>query len=111
MNIVYKTSESFVEPKVVEIGPTTAYIRKDVSKDENTGVYTYQEAKMPVKEFEQYISELTVQNAVNGAVDSSNISKLIAGQASGDDNQFVIMEAIADLYDAIAMLQLGGAEE
>lgn len=104
MNISYVKSESFVEPKVVEIGPTTAYIRKDISKNDGTGAYTYLEAKMSIKDFEQYSSELTMQNAINGIKDSSNISRLLDGQENGDNNQLIIMEAIADLYDTIASM-------
>lgn len=33
-----------------------------------------------------------------------NIVQIMAGQLAGDDNQLIIMEAIADLYDAIAMM-------
>jgi len=29
---------------------------------------------------------------------------LVAGQENGDSNQLIIMEAIADLYDAIAFM-------
>lgn len=44
------------------------------------------------------------ENAIKGTKDSENIVQLIAGQETGDGNQLAIMEAIADLYDAVATI-------
>ena len=47
---------------------------------------------------------------IKGKDDSANIVQLMLGQENGDVNQLIIMEAIADLYDAIASLDQGGKE-
>lgn len=39
-----------------------------------------------------------------GTNDSDNIVQLMAGQETGDSQQLAIMEAIADLYDAVAAM-------
>ena len=39
-----------------------------------------------------------------GTNDSDNIVQLMAGQETGDFQQLAIMEAIADLYDAVAAM-------
>jgi len=41
---------------------------------------------------------------VNGVDDSGNILTLLSGQDNSNNNQMIVMEAIADLYDVIAML-------
>ena len=41
---------------------------------------------------------------IKGENDSANIVQLMLGQKNGDDNQLIIMEAIAALYDAMASL-------
>ena len=97
MNLTYKYSESNVKPSVIEIQKTTVYLRKNISLETSTlndgTTYTrwvYQEAKLTVEEFNQNASALIFLN-----------------QASGDDDRLTIMEAIADLYDVIAMMQGG----
>lgn len=44
------------------------------------------------------------ENAIKGTNDSDNIVQLMAGQETGDSQQLAIMEAIADLYDAVAAM-------
>lgn len=109
MELIYTYSESSVRPRELEICKTTVYLRKDIVEDMRTDdlgnkftFYIYQEAKMSHDEFNEYTSFLAKQNAINGVNDSSNISNLLIGQENGDNNQLIIMEAIADLYDAIA---------
>lgn len=111
MEPIYRYSESTVRPIDVEVGKHTVFLRKDITEvertDENGNVsvyYTYQEAKMSYEEFNEYSSFVAAKNAINGVNDSDNINQLMVGQENGDTNQLIIMEAIADLYDAIAMM-------
>ena len=100
----YTYSESTVKPLDVEVGKHCVYLRKDVTEEERDGIvfYTYQEAKMPHDEFNEYANFIAKRNAINGVNDSNNIANLVVGQEIGDSNQLIIMEAIADLYDVIA---------
>lgn len=89
MKLNYKTSISAVKPSEIEFGSTTVYLRKDISEiknDDTMVLWSYQEAALSLEEFKQY-SSLAPQNL--------------------DNNQLVIMEAIADLYDKISSIQGG----
>lgn len=48
--------------------------------------------------------EHMAENAIKGTNDSDNIVQIMAGQETGDSQQLAIMEAIADLYDAVAAM-------
>ena len=97
MKLLYTPSASTVKPDVIAIEKTTVYLRKDIvektcvdiSGDE-TVFYTYQEAALSHEEFSKYSNGLAAINAVKGVNDS--------------ENQYILMEAIADLYDIIASL-------
>ena len=102
MELIYKNSESTVKPVSIEHGKRTVYIRKNIVETE-VG-WTYEEAKLTPDEFREYSNYLLSQNAVKGVNDSENISQLINGQQNGDNNQLIIMEAIADLYDVISSI-------
>lgn len=111
MEPVYKYSESTEQPMAIEFGVNCAYLRKDITEqkridmDNNPVTYwTYQEAIMSKEEFNIYANQLVSANAVKGVNDSENIVQIIAGQLNSDGNQMVIMEALADLYDALASL-------
>ena len=99
--VKYKYSESSVEPSEVEINKNTVYIRKNIVFDEISYLWRYQEAIMTLDEFSEYSKTLNAKNA-------NDISQLVSKQKTVDDNQLVIMEAIADLYDAIASLKQEG---
>ena len=109
MEPIYRYSESTVRPNDIEICKKTVYLRKDIVEEQRTYAdgntvtfYTYQEAKMSHEQFNEYSSLMAARNAINGVNDSTNISNLLSGQENGDNNQLIIMEAIADLYDVIA---------
>lgn len=111
MKLSYIKAESAFKPASVEIQKTTAYIRKDIVEETRTTdsgnsytMWVYQEAALTHDEFNEYTNFLAKQNTINGVNDSANISNLLAGQENGDNNQLIIMEAIADLYDAIASM-------
>ena len=111
MEPVYTRSEGTVKPLELEVGKRTIWLRKNIIQEERTDelgnkitFWVYDEAKMAPDYFNEYSSFVAAKNAINGVNDSDNISKLIAGQKNGDNNQLVIMEAIADLYDAIASM-------
>lgn len=111
MELQYKYAESTVKPAALEVTEGTVYIRKDITsvtriheQGDETVYWTYQEAELTPKEFNEYTSLLMAENAIKGTNDSSNIVQLMAAQETGDTNQLAIMEAIADLYDIIAMI-------
>lgn len=109
MKITYVKSESTVKPDVVSIEKTTVYIRRNIVEDirtfddgSKTVFYVYEEAKLSHEEFSKYSNEMAAINAVRGVDDSDNIIRLIANGSDSTNNQLILMEAIADLYDAIA---------
>ena len=104
MKIIYENSESTIKPLTVEVGKTTVYLRKDVELKDGTDeqLWVYKEAKLTHEEFNEYSKVLAASNAISNEEVPNSISQLISGQANGDNNQLIIMEAIADLYDAIA---------
>ena len=117
MEPIYVHSESTVKPSTLEIGKRTVFLRKNIVEEKRTDedgsttlFYVYEEAKMSHEDFNKYSNYIAAKNAINGVNDSENISNLIVGQENGDNNQMIIMEAIADLYDAVASLSLGGAK-
>ena len=117
MEPIYVHSESTVKPSTLEIGKRTVFLRKNIIEEERTDdsgnttiFYIYEEAKMSHEDFNKYSNYIAAKNAINGVNDSENISNLVIGQENGDNNQMIIMEAIADLYDAVASLSLGGTE-
>ena len=116
MNINYKTVTSTKEPLPVESEVGTVFLRKDIVKEERTYeldgetltavIYRYQEAILTPEEFNEYSNLLMAESAIKGANDSDNIVQIMAGQETGDSNQLAIMEAIADLYDAVASMTI-----
>lgn len=111
MKLIYENSESTIKPLTVEVGKTTVYLRKDIKMKDNTpdSLWTYQEAKLTHEEFNEYSKVLAASNAISNEEVPNNISQLVSGQANGDNNQLIIMEAIADLYDVITEMMLGGS--
>ncbi len=113
MEITYKYAESTVKPAALEATVGMVYLRKDIASITRTSehggettYWTYQEAALTPEEFNTYTSLVMAENAINGTNDSANIVQIMAGQETGDNNQLAIMEAIADLYDAIATLNI-----
>jgi hypothetical protein len=112
MELIYRYSESTVKPSELEIGKRTVFLRKDFEEierydevsDTTVTFWTYQEAKLTHEEFAEYSKYVAASNAIKGTNDSENIKGLVVGQENGDNNQLIIMEAIADLYDAVASI-------
>ena len=109
MKINYIQSESTIKPDPISIEKTVVYLRKNIIEDVYTNIegksivlYIYQEAKLTHEEFSKYSNELLAINAVKGVNDSNNIAQLVTEGANSTNNQLILMEAIADLYDAIA---------
>lgn len=103
MDIKYRQSESTVKPEAVEIGKTTVFLRSDINKEiradelgNDITVWTYQEAKMTPDEFTAYADLLNSKNIVDNV---------------NTNNQMIIMEAIADLYDKISDIQGGSKDD
>lgn len=94
MEPTYRYSESTVRPEQVQISSDTVYLRKDIKEskreDMNGGTvsyWTYQEAAMSTEEFNRNSSAL-----------------LLKRQLNSDGDMLAIMEAMADMYDVLAML-------
>ncbi len=111
MEINYKYAESTVKPTALEVSVGTVYLRKDITsitrtseQGDETTYWTYQEAALTPEEFNAYTNLVMAENAIKATNDSDNIVQIMAGQETGDNNQLAIMEAIADLYDAIATM-------
>lgn len=108
MKLNYNLTESTIRPSSIEFYKNMVYVRKDITSREvvdnenNISIlWVYQEAKLTPSEFNEYSKVLMV----------NNMSQLISGQENGDNNQLVIMEAIADLYETISNLTIGGTKE
>lgn len=101
VNPNYIHAESFHRPEPIEKFVSTVYIRKDISREERViddktvTVYTYLEAAMSPADFKEYS-------------DFIKTKKVLSGEA--DENQLIIMEAIADLYAIIENMQQGGVK-
>lgn len=110
MELIYRQSESTVKPAEIEITKHTVFLRKDFVEEERTFAdltktfWVYQEAKLSHAEFTEYSKMITAKNAMNGEHVPGNIAKIMDSQENGDNNQLIIMEAIADLYDVIASM-------
>ncbi len=107
----YVYSESTVQPSPIEVGLTSVFLRKDIAEDTRTDAegnkvtyYTFQEANMTLEEFNTYANTIASVNAVKDVNNAANILSILVGQENGDMNQITIMEALADLYEAIAMI-------
>ena len=109
MTIEYKPAESGVRPEPVEVGVTTVYLRKDITEkvrpvmmgQPETKYYSYQEAQLTHAEYKAYTEALSAEQAVKGVNNAENIKQIMDGQTMGADNQFIVMGAIADMYDDI----------
>lgn len=102
MELLFYKSSSTVKPAELEKAKHTVFIRKNFVETENG--WSYDEAKLSHDEFDNYCK-------LKSLLDSNNILSLIGGQVNGDNNQLVIMEAIADLYEMIINFMIGGTEE
>ena len=116
MTLNYKTAVRYSKPETVEITKNTVFIRKDIEKQNIvseegivTSLWIYKEAKLSHDDFVKYSSLIASKNAVEGINDTNNILQLMSDQENGDNNQLIIMEAIADLYDAISNITQGGS--
>lgn len=94
MEPTYRYSESTIRPEQVQISGDTVYLRKDIKESKREDIdggtvsyWTYQEAALSTEEFNKNASAL-----------------LMAGQMNGDGDRLAIMEAMADMYDVLAML-------
>lgn len=89
----WKQAESKQSPALVDATscPGMVYVRKDIreeSRDEGT-MFTYLEALMTPEEYQSYSGQRIEATGTN-------------------DNQTVIMAALADIADMILDLQMGG---
>lgn len=94
MEPTYRYSESTVRPEQVQISGDTVYLRKDIKESKREDMdggtvsyWTYQEAAMSTEEFNRNSSALLLKRQLN---------------SNGD--MLAIMEAMADMYDVLAML-------
>lgn len=116
-DLVFYESRAGFKPSSIEIQKNTVYIRKNFKYVENkicddngnikslTYSWIYDEAKMTIPEFNEYVSLISAQNAINGVNDSSNITSILSGQQVNDFNQLAIMEAIVELFEMLTTMQ------
>lgn len=109
MNVEYVQVESTVKPEIIERGVSTVYLRKDitektrVSENGDEQIYwSYLEAKFSYEKFDAYVGLVMAENALKGVNDSDNINKLVEGQEMDGNYQLAVLEAVADLYEALA---------
>lgn len=107
----YIPAESTTKPPSIEMCKNTVYLRTDFEEQIRTDeqgnkivFWTYREARLTSTEFNAYANIVMTRNAINGVSIPDHISQLIVGQENGDNNQLILMEAIADLYDVIASM-------
>lgn len=108
----YRYSESTEKPSALEItSSNTVYLRKDIQSetrtdDQGTDVvyWTYQEAALTAEEFNRYTENLMALNAIKDVDNAANIKQLVSGQEISDFNILAMMEAMAEIYEMIAML-------
>lgn len=108
----YRYSESTEKPLALEVTPSNSvYLRKDIKSESriddqsNEVVYwTYQEAIMTSEEFNRYTGQLMALNAINDVDNAANIKQLVAGQETSDFNILAMMEAMAEIYEMIAVM-------
>lgn len=88
----YVHSQSTVKPNLVEINGDQVYVRKDITEttDKSGEVsitfYNYEEAIVSIAEF----------NALANKA-------LMSGQEDTTNNMLVLMEALADMYETMAL--------
>lgn len=111
MELNYKYAESTIKPAALEVAEGSVYFRKEINsitrsseQGDDTVYWTYQEAELTPQEFNDYTNLLMAEYTIKGKNDSENIVQIMAGQEIGDSQQLAIMEAIADLYDAVAAM-------
>lgn len=106
----FRYSESTEKPLSIEMKTDCVYLRKNITTDirsyneTKTTYWTYEEAYFTLAEFNSYANAIAAKNAVEGVNNASNIVEILSQQITGGDNQLAIMDAIADLYEAIAAI-------
>ena len=111
MELNYKYAESTIKPAALEVAEGSVYFRKEINsitrsseQGYNTFYWSYPVAQIPPLDFTHYTNLLMPSNTITAKNDSENIVQLMIEQENSDDNQLAIMEAIADLYDAVAAM-------
>lgn len=119
MQLNWRNAEGTQQEKPKELDATSSphavYVRKDIRqevKEQTDGstvkVWTYKEAVLNLKEYEQYKKELAECESMaqqelvdNNLVVMGAIADSTEMQITGEENQLIIMGAIADLYESI----------
>lgn len=119
MQLNWRNAEGTQPEKPKELdtasSPHAVYVRKDIKqevKEQTDGstvkVWTYKEAVLNLKEYEQYKKELSECESMaqqelidNNLVIMGAIADSTEMQITGEENQLIIMGAIADLYESI----------
>lgn len=119
MQLNWRNAEGTQPEKPKELdtasSPHAVYVRKDIKqevKEQTDGstvkVWTYKEAVLNLKEYEQYKKELSECESMaqqelidNNLVVMGAIADSTEMQITGEENQLIIMGAIADLYESI----------
>ena len=116
INYQYHEGSQPAKPHAIdtESSKTIVYLRKNIEQitrtDEQSGedinLWGYEEATLPIDEYEVYKSEAAARLSAKVADDNISIMEAITETyeqlAVTQENQSITMSAIADLYDAIS---------
>lgn len=92
MTLKFTKTQSTVEPQKIWVNGNWAYIRRNITKTvDNSGeisitFYNYEEAKLGIEQFNAYANQI-----------------LMNGQENNENNQLALMEAMADMYETMAL--------
>lgn len=102
--MIFHKSYSVEKQKDIYIYKDTVFLRKNHKTVEQNGntLWECDETVISIDEFNEYADFVSRQNAIKGINDSDNIASLVSGQSMNEFNQLATMEAIADLYEALA---------
>lgn len=95
MQITWKQVTGYQTERPEELdttsSPSTVYLRKNIKQieigEEKVSAWSYEEARLNLKEYAQYQEELE--------------SMTTAGYKAQEENQMIIMNALADIYAKI----------
>ncbi|MFV0552916.1 MAG: hypothetical protein ACK5L6_13500 [Anaerorhabdus sp.] len=120
MNIVYSLHEGSQEIKPLTIDTNSSqhcvYLRRNIqriTKEDGMGnsvsLWQYEEACISFADFEKYKEDMVLELSDKVSNDNLILMEAVASNYEqtilSQDNQLIIMSAIADLYDTIANIQ------
>lgn len=116
MNMIFSPHEGYQENKPLDIDTTSSkhyvYLRKNiqrVTREDELGnfvsLWEYEEAKLSIPDFEKYkenvVLELTNKVSIDNLILMEAVASTYERSILSQENQLIIMSALADLYDTI----------